>query len=103
MLGVGRFPCSPYIRPLRAPSPTAESEPMVKPHAPTLNGNGAVVNGHDPKAAPPSELDFALPAMDALSEELNRLAAINADLVGRLRGAAAAVSTDKTAGAESAD
>src|SRR5579864_8587295 len=40
------------------------------------------------------ELDIALPAMDALSEELNRLAAINAELVGRLRGAAAAVADE---------
>jgi chromosome segregation ATPase len=53
------------------------------------------VNGHaggkssDGKNQRPSQLDITLPAMDALSEELNRLAAINTELVGRLRGAAA--------------
>jgi chromosome segregation ATPase len=74
---------------------------MPKANAHTANGNGAVVNGHDSKPSA-SELDITLPAMDALSEELNRLAAINAELVGRLRGAAVAVSTDKTAGQDSA-
>jgi chromosome segregation ATPase len=52
--------------------------------------NGSALHGRDSKNSQPSELDIALPAMDALGEELSRLAAINADLVGRLRGAAAA-------------
>ncbi len=76
---------------------------MVKSNAPAVNGHGAVVNGHDSKQAPASELDITLPAMDALSEELNRLAAINAELVGRLRGAAVAASADKSAGVASAE
>jgi chromosome segregation ATPase len=75
---------------------------MVKANAPTVNGHGAVVNGHDNKHASASQLDITLPAMDALSEELNRLAAINAELVGRLRGAAVAASVDKASGGDSA-
>ena len=66
------------------------------------NGHGAGINGHDTKQPGASALDIGLPATDTLSEELNRLAAINAELIGRLRGAAAAVSTDKTGSADNA-
>jgi hypothetical protein len=59
---------------------------MPTTHAHPVHSNG--------KSARTSEIDIALPAMDALSEELNRLAAINAELVGRLRGAAAAAESD---------
>jgi chromosome segregation ATPase len=52
---------------------------------------------------PPSELDIALPALDALSEELNRLAAVNAELVGQLRGAAATEADLALSDADSAE
>lgn len=76
---------------------------MVKTNVQPTNGHAAVVNGYDTKQAPASELDITLPAMDALSDELNRLAAINAELVGRLRGAAVAASTEKGTAADSAE
>jgi DNA repair exonuclease SbcCD ATPase subunit len=57
---------------------------------PSANGSGTAV--HESTNSQPSELDIALPAMDALSEEFSRLAAVNAELVGRLRGAAGAPS-----------
>jgi DNA repair exonuclease SbcCD ATPase subunit len=57
---------------------------MANTQPSSLNGSKI----QDGKNQRPSELDIALPAMDALSEELNRLAMINTELVGRLRGAA---------------
>jgi DNA repair exonuclease SbcCD ATPase subunit len=63
---------------------------MTETQARPVHGNGTAVDDSHSKANQPSELEIALPAMDALGEELTRLAAINAELVGRLRGAAAA-------------
>ncbi len=54
----------------------------------------------DHKNQRPSQLDIALPAVDALSDELNRLAAINAELVGRLRGAASVQAAKEAAGVD---
>jgi hypothetical protein len=61
---------------------------MPSVHAPALNGSA--VRCRETKVSQPSEPDFELPAMDALDDELSQLAAINAELMGRLRGAAAA-------------
>jgi hypothetical protein len=76
---------------------------MALSPAHTLGGSSAAVQSPPGKLARHSELDVTLPAMDALSEELTRLAAINAELIGQLRGAAAngemrkpAESTDNT-------
>jgi chromosome segregation ATPase len=60
---------------------------MATTHAHT--GNGSAVRDHENMQAESSELDIGLPAMDSLSEELDRLAAVNAELLGRLRGAPA--------------
>jgi chromosome segregation ATPase len=60
---------------------------MPNTHAPAANGT--LVRGYQKEPPGPSELDIALPAMDALGEEFTRLAAVNAELVGRLRGTAA--------------
>jgi hypothetical protein len=65
---------------------------MSNLHAPAVNGSSR--HGREPKNSRASELDIALPAMDALGEELSRLAAANAELVGRLRGAAAVAQAD---------
>src|SRR5437867_56134 len=60
---------------------------MPSVHAPPATAQS--ISSPGGKTKQPSELDIALPALDALGEELNRLAAINAELVGQLRGAAA--------------
>jgi DNA repair exonuclease SbcCD ATPase subunit len=51
--------------------------------------NGTAVLDHENMQAESSEHDVALPAMECLSDELDRLAAVNAELLGRLRGAPA--------------
>lgn len=56
----------------------------------THNGNGSAVLDRKNTQAESSKLDPAFPAMDSLSDELDRLAAVNAELLGRLRGAPAA-------------
>ena len=60
---------------------------MPSVHAPALNGSAVLCENHDSQAR---ELDFDLPSMDALDEELSQLAAINAELMGQLRGAVVA-------------
>jgi chromosome segregation ATPase len=61
-----------------------EFDPMANTHSHT--GNGSAVLDRESTQAELSELDTALPAMPSLSEELDRLAAVNAELLGRLRG-----------------
>jgi chromosome segregation ATPase len=58
---------------------------------------------HDNKLDCTSEIDIAVPATDALGEELTRLASINAELVGRLRGASPAVYARPAHPVDSAD
>jgi hypothetical protein len=65
---------------------------MPNMRAPAVNGSAG--HGRETKNPRPSEVEIALPAMDALGEELSRLAAVNAELVGRLRGAAAVAQQD---------
>ena len=60
---------------------------MPSIHVPPASGKGTSTRAPDSKTNQTSEVDLALPALDALGEELNRLAAINAELVGQLRGA----------------
>src|SRR5438046_1099934 len=60
---------------------------MATAHAHT--GNGSAVLHHENTQAASSELNLAFPEMDSLGEELDRLAAVNAELLGRLRGAPA--------------
>jgi DNA repair exonuclease SbcCD ATPase subunit len=61
---------------------------MPSIHVPPASGRGTSLRAVDSKTKQAGELETALPALDALSEELNKLAAINAELVGQLRGAA---------------
>jgi hypothetical protein len=69
---------------------------MADTQAHLVNGNGTAVGNQEDAA--PSEMEMALPELDGLTEELNRLASINAELVGRLRSTTASptVSADES-------
>src|SRR5438105_1950076 len=95
LIGKDRHPACRY-----SVAPPAEVLIMPSLHVPPVNVKGTPVRTVDSKSKQSSELDVALPALDALSEELNRLAAINAELVCQLRGAAHAVPRASPAGAE---
>ena len=62
---------------------------MPSTHVPSASSRGTSSSRtSDSNGKRASELDIALPALDALSEEFNKLAAINAELIGQLRDGA---------------